>query len=171
MQDFVLELATWFRRAIWFIIVTAAILASPGLFITAAILGVIFETVYNVTNARRYWQEVYGQQGYDRGNLDYASGSSSKVGEDEYEYEDYVQYYPVATKQGGLYRGQLVSYGGVSRPSLAWDRLRYPPPFDRKAAPPKLTRPSSLQALSIGSCPRLDFRALCYSGTKKKEDL
>ena len=122
MQDFVLELATWFRRAIWFIIVTAAILASPGLFITAAILGVIFETVYNVTNARRYWQEVYGQQGYDRGNLDYASGSSSKVGEDEYEYEDYVQYYPVATKQGGLYRGQLVSYGGVSRPSLAWDR-------------------------------------------------
>ena len=68
MQDFVLELSTWFRRAIWFIIVTAAILASPGLFITAAILGVIFETVYNVTNARRYWEEVYGQQGqgYDR---------------------------------------------------------------------------------------------------------
>ena len=108
---------------------TAAILASPGLFITAAILGVIFETVYNVTNARRYWQQVYGQQGYDRGNLDYASWSASKVGEEEYEYKDYVQYYPVATKQGGLYGGSVVSYGGVSRPSLggsrpslAWDR-------------------------------------------------
>ena len=102
---------------------TAAILASPGIFITAAILGVIFETVYNVTNARRYWQEVYGQQGYDRGNLDYASGSTNKVGEkEEYEYKDYVQYYPVATKQGGLYGGSVVSYRGVSRPSLGGSR-------------------------------------------------
>ena len=90
MQDLVLELSTWFRRAIWFLIFTAAILASPQLFIGAAVLAVIFETIYNVTNARQYWESVYAEKdGYDTGNLDFYT----RVGEDRFEDEVYPDYY------------------------------------------------------------------------------
>ena len=65
LQDFVLELTTWFRRAIWFLGFTAATTASVPLFLVTAALAAVFELVYNVTNARAYWEAVqqYGAQG------------------------------------------------------------------------------------------------------------
>ena len=65
LQDFVLELTTWFRRVIWFLGFTAATTASVPLFLVTAALAAVFELVYNVTNARAYWEAVhqYGAQG------------------------------------------------------------------------------------------------------------
>ena len=65
-QDFVIELTTWFRRAIWFLGFTAAITASAPLFLLTAGLALVFELVYNVTNARMYWDAMtqsYGISG------------------------------------------------------------------------------------------------------------
>ena len=53
-----LNLTTWFRRTIWFLGFTAALTASAPLFLTTAALAVVFELVYNVTNARMYWESV-----------------------------------------------------------------------------------------------------------------
>ena len=68
-------MTTWFRRAIWFLGFTAALTASAPLFLTTAALAVIFELVYNVTNARAYWDSVseYGltEHSDDIGNIDY----------------------------------------------------------------------------------------------------
>ena len=69
VNDFVIELTTWFRRAIWFLAFTSATTLSPGLFLVAAALGLVFELVYNITNARRYWDTVVGYDGHDKGNI------------------------------------------------------------------------------------------------------
>merc|ERR1719273_2309204 len=42
-KDFILELTTWFRRAIWFLGFTAALTASAPLFIVTAVLAGVFE--------------------------------------------------------------------------------------------------------------------------------
>merc|ERR1719356_1341090 len=54
-KDFIIELTVWFRRAIWFLGFTAALTASAPLFLTTAALAIVFELVYNLTNARDYW--------------------------------------------------------------------------------------------------------------------
>ena len=95
-----LELSTWVRRVVWFLGFTAAYLASPALFFTAAIIALVFETVYNVTNARMYWESVYAvHDGYDKGNIDYVY---DKVDEDYADYEDYL---PLKRKQSERYSG------------------------------------------------------------------
>ena len=50
-----IELTTWFRSAIWFLAFTSATTLSPGWFLVAAALGLVFELVYNITNARTLW--------------------------------------------------------------------------------------------------------------------
>ena len=75
-KDFIIELTTWFRRAIWFLGFTAALTASAPLFILTAVLAAVFELLYNVTNARAYWDSVseYGglsDHSDDIGNIDY----------------------------------------------------------------------------------------------------
>ena len=88
------------RRVVWFLGFTAAYLASPALFFTAAIIALVFETVYNVTNARMYWESVYAvHDGYDKGNIDYVY---DKVDEDYADYEDYL---PLKRKQSERYNG------------------------------------------------------------------
>ena len=78
-QDFIIELTTWFRRTIWFLGFTAALTASAPLFLLTAVLAAVFELVYNVTNARAYWDSVseygYGASEHsdDIGNIDYIS--------------------------------------------------------------------------------------------------
>ena len=57
-KDFVLNLTTWFRRTVWFLGFTAALTASAPLFLITAALAIVFELVYNVTNARMYWESV-----------------------------------------------------------------------------------------------------------------
>ena len=68
-------MTTWFRRAIWFLGFTAAFTASAPLFILTAVLAGVFELLYNVTNARDYWDSVaeYGlaEHSDDIGNIDY----------------------------------------------------------------------------------------------------
>ena len=83
-KDFVIELTTWFRRVIWFLGFTSATTLSPGLFLTAATMAVIFELVYNITNARMYWDSVVGYNDHDRGNINYV---------DDYDKLDYYDYY------------------------------------------------------------------------------
>ena len=63
-RDFVFNLTTWFRRVIWFLGFTAATTASAPLFLLTAGLAALFELIYNVTNARQYWQDVTS---YDAG--------------------------------------------------------------------------------------------------------
>ena len=62
-KDFVLNLTTWFRRTVWFLGFTAALTASAPLFLITAALAIVFELVYNVTNARMYWESVAQQYG------------------------------------------------------------------------------------------------------------
>ena len=98
-----MELSTWVRRVVWFLGFTAAYLASPALFLTAAVIALVFETVFNVTNARMYWESVYAtHDGYDKGNIDYAYGGYDKVDKD---YEDFEDYLPLKRKQLGSYNG------------------------------------------------------------------
>ena len=76
-------------------------------------IALVFETVYNVTNARMYWESVYAMHdGYDKGNIDYAYGGYSKVDED---YEDYLP----------LKRKQLESYNGLHRKQALPDYTDY----------------------------------------------
>ena len=75
-QDFIIELTTWFRRAIWFLGFTAAFTASAPLFVLTAVLAAVFELLYNVTNARAYWDSVseydfLSEHSDDIGNIDY----------------------------------------------------------------------------------------------------
>ena len=102
-----LELSTWVRRVVWFLGFTAAYLASPALFLTAAVIALVFETVFNVTNARMYWESVYAtHDGYDKGNIDYVYGGYDKVDKD---YEDYEDYLPLKRKKyNGLNRKQTL---------------------------------------------------------------
>ena len=51
-----IELTTWFRRAIWFLGFTAVTTASIPLFLLTGALALVFEIAYSVTNARMYWQ-------------------------------------------------------------------------------------------------------------------
>ena len=98
-----MELSTWVRRVVWFLGFTAAYLASPALFLTAAVIALVFETVFNVTNARMYWESVYAtHDGYDKGNIDYAYGGYDKVDKD---YEDFEDYLPLKRKKLGSYNG------------------------------------------------------------------
>ena len=107
------------RRVVWFLGFTAAYLASPALFFTAAVIALVFETVYNVTNARMYWESVYAtHDGYDKGNIDYVYGGYDKVGKDYEDYEDYEDYLP-------LKRKQLESYNGSHRKHTLPDYTDY----------------------------------------------
>ena len=105
-----LELSTWVRRVVWFLGFTAAYLASPALFLTAAVIALVFETVFNVTNARMYWESVYAtHDGYDKGNIDYVYGGYDKVDKDYEDYEDYEDYLPLKRKKyNGLNRKQTL---------------------------------------------------------------
>ena len=123
-----LELSTWVRRVVWFLGFTAAYLASPALFLTAAVIALVFETVFNVTNARMYWESVYAtHDGYDKGNIDYVYGGYDKVDKD---YEDYEDYLPLKRKKyNGLNRKQTlpdytdyIYYSDYSDSDNSWRR-------------------------------------------------
>ena len=93
-KDFVYELTTWFRRAIWFLGFTAATTASAPLFLLTAGLALVFELVYNVTNARQYWQQVANyhrgssfQDHSDVGNIDYVDRVFDE--DEEFDYDNY----------------------------------------------------------------------------------
>ena len=118
MQDLVLELSTWFRRAIWFLAFSAAILASPQLFIGAAVLAVIFETIFNVTNARQYWESVYAEKdGYDTGNIDlYNRLDKERFQDEEFpDYYDYSPYYSWSRKGQGDKENEEVVKDGYTK--------------------------------------------------------
>ena len=107
------------RRVVWFLGFTAAYLASPALFFTAALIAVVFETVYNVTNARMYWESVYPtHDGYDKGNIDYVYGGYDKVDKEYEDYEDYEDYLP-------LKRKRLESFNGLHRKQALPDYTDY----------------------------------------------
>jgi len=102
-KDFVIELTTWFRRAVWFLAFTSATTVNPGLFAVAAVLALVFELVYNVTNARMYWDNAIGYDNVDhvdKGNIDYVD-SYNKADYDyeqvEYAYQDFpTKIYPMS---------------------------------------------------------------------------
>ena len=101
-----IELTTWFRRAIWFLAFTSATTLSPGLFFVAAALGLVFELVYNVTNARRYWDTMVGYDGHDtgydghdKGNINYVDDydkNDKDYDKIEYEYDYPTNAYPIS---------------------------------------------------------------------------
>ena len=90
-----IELTTWFRRAIWFLAFTSATTLSPGLFLVAAALGLVFELVYNITNARRYWDTVVGYDGHDKGNINYVDDYDTTY--KDYDKIEYGYDYPTIT--------------------------------------------------------------------------
>ena len=94
-----IELTTWFRRAIWFLAFTSATTLSPGLFLVAAALGLVFELVYNITNARRYWDTVVGYDEHDKGNINYVDDydkNDKDYDKIEYEYDYPTNSYPIS---------------------------------------------------------------------------
>jgi len=76
---------------------------NPGLFAVAAVLALVFELVYNVTNARMYWDNAIGYDNVDhvdKGNIDYVD-SYNKADYDyeqvEYAYQDFpTKIYPMS---------------------------------------------------------------------------
>ena len=106
-----IELTTWFRRAIWFLAFTSATTLSPGLFLTAAALGLVFELVYNITNARMYWDTVIGYDEHDKGNVNYVDDYDKQDKDDypaAYDYDYPTSIYPIATNlQKSLYQRQF----------------------------------------------------------------
>ena len=90
-----IELTTWFRRAIWFLAFTSATTLSPGLFAVAAVMTLIFELVYNITNARMYWESVIGYNNvdqHDKGNINYVDDydkADYEYDQADYDYPDY----------------------------------------------------------------------------------
>ena len=131
-KDFIIELTTWFRRAIWFLGFTAAFTASAPLFLLTAVLAGVFELLYNVTNARAYWDSVaeYGvaEHSDDIGNIDYINRldltapsyhhyRTVATGPQQYSFSPYntdrrlntedSEIKPSRVKNGGNYRGSI----------------------------------------------------------------
>ena len=110
-----IELTVWFRRVVWFLAFTAAVTTNPGLLLLAAALALVFELVYNVTNARQYWDTTVGYGEYsDEGNLDLLSRTAA----------DYLDYpgYPGPGRAGtgaAMVPGRRAGLTKVTRPDQA----------------------------------------------------
>ena len=140
-----IELTTWFRRVIWFLAFTSATTLSPGLFLVAAALGLVFELVYNVTNARMYWDTVVGYDAQDKGNIDYSDDYDKHDKDDnpaEYDYDyDYpanAYPYPVSRNiQNNVYPAQYYRPSVINRRFPIQPAMRYSGayPVPRYASP------------------------------------
>lgn len=51
-QDFILELTSWFRRSVWFILYTGAYTVSPALVLLAILFSLLFELVINFSDVK-----------------------------------------------------------------------------------------------------------------------